>query len=133
MILMSSGLKPSLQIESTIISPEDGMPVFIRICPSGFVEEDTDPWFRRNTEGPTILIGSAGAVRGKQHCKSSKSNSAEGARDGELVASYIEVGDRRAKHARHKGDSRSQDRDSGNDDAGEDQGILNRCHLPTRR
>lgn len=41
------------------------------------------------------------------------------------MASCVEVGDRRAKHVRNKSDSRSQDRDSGKDDAGEDQGILN--------
>jgi hypothetical protein len=35
MILMSSGLKPSVRIDSTIIGQELGMPVFRRMWPSG--------------------------------------------------------------------------------------------------
>ena len=38
---MSSGLKPSLRIDSTIIGPDEGMPVFIRMWPSEVVKRKT--------------------------------------------------------------------------------------------
>ena len=41
MSLMSSGLKLKLAIESTIIGPDGGMPVFIRMCPSELVIRKT--------------------------------------------------------------------------------------------
>ena len=35
------GLKPSLRIDSMIIGPDEGMPVFIRMCPSEVVKRKT--------------------------------------------------------------------------------------------
>src|SRR5262245_58569008 len=62
MILMSSGLKPSLRMDSTIMGPDDGMPVFIRMCPSEVVNRNApSPLVPMKYKGPTIRTGSSGS------------------------------------------------------------------------
>ena len=61
---MSSGSNPSLRIDSTIIGPEEGIPVLRRMWPSGVANNhELKPFVPTKYSGPTILTGSVGSSR----------------------------------------------------------------------
>ena len=73
--LMSSGLNPSLRLDATIIGPEEGMPVFIRMCPSEVVNKKTpSPLVPTKYTGPAIWTGSAGSSHFKPFIASSRNS-----------------------------------------------------------